>query len=513
MKKSLIALAALAATSAFAQSSVTLYGIVEATVDVGYKRTIESTNTVRGFDAAGTATGTSPTFTAPVYVANVLTFGGAVTPAAPTVNSGNTTVRNEQKNGFRVQDGSSQGTGTSRVGFRGTEDLGGGMKANFQVEMGLRIDDGCTTAGGVVGAFGTASTAATGVACNNGGGSEDSGGSTFGRNAWGGISGSFGEVRLGRQVLGSFGVQGNSSSAGASSGLYDASAASLIPMGGVRFSNAIRYISPNISGFTGSVMFAAPESGATGNFTSTSSSAPNPALSGNLVTTGGASRRTGVDLALEYANGPAYVGFGYNKRDAGNNTSGASPFAVGGTSNFQGNNVSVGTITGYTLGGSYDLGVVKPFLNYTRQTTQTGRTDSLVTGSTVTDNSIAASGNLSQRAVSVGLRAPVGAFTIIAGYGRHNANGGGQQLVTQAAGSTVYRQATQVSQNLFQLGTQYALSKRTLLEANYGYNKTTTNTNSTVSGAAGVNGGASGAQTFRATDRISAFNVGLKHSF
>ena len=510
MKKSLIALAALAATSAFAQSSVTLYGIVEATVDVGYKRIIESTNTVSGFNAAGAATGTSPTFTAPVYVANVLTFGGAVTPAAPTVNAGNTTVRNEQKNGFRVQDGNDQGTGTSRVGFRGTEDLGGGMKANFLMEMGIRIDDGCTTLGAATTATGAATTNGT-AACANGGGSGESGGAMFGRNAWGGISGGFGEVRLGRQVLGSFGVQANSWAAGSSNGLYDAGSGTAPLMGGVRFSNAIRYMSPDFGGFKGSLMFAAPETNAN---TSTSTSAPNPALSGNIVTTGGASRRTGVDLALEYANGPAYIGFGYNKRDAGNNTSGANPFAVGGTSNFTGNNVSVGTITGYTLGGSYDLGVVKPFLNYTRATTRTNRTDSLVTGSTATDNSVAASGDLSQRAVSIGLRAPVGAFTVIAGYGRQRANGSGQQFVSQASGSTSYRQATQISQNAFQLGAQYALSKRTLLEANYGYNRTTTATDSTVANSNGAtNAGVSGAQSFRQNDRISAFNVGLKHSF
>ena len=487
MKKSLIALAALAATSAFAQSSVTLYGIVEASVDVGYKRIIESTQMVSGFNAAGVATGTSPNFTAPTYVNNVLTFGAVA-------NSGNTTIRNEQKNGFRIQDGNDQGTGTSRVGFRGTEDLGGGMKANFLMEMGIRVDEGCVTTG-------------AGNVCSSG----DSGGNLFGRNAWGGISGGFGEVRLGRQVLGSFGVQANSWAAGSSNGLYDAGSGTAPLMGGVRFSNAIRYMSPDFGGFKGSLMFSAPETGAN---TSTSTSAPNPAISGNLVTTTGASRRTGVDIALEYANGPAYVGFGYNKRDANNNTSGANPFAVGGTSNFTGNNVSVGTITGYTLGGSYDLGVVKPFLNYTRQNTRTNRTDFLVTNSTATDNSVAASGDVSQRAVSIGLRAPVGAFTVITSYGRHRANGSGQQFVSQASGSTSYRQATQISQNAFQLGAQYALSKRTLLEANYGYNRTTTATDSTVANSNGAtNAGASGAQTFRQNDRISAFNVGLKHSF
>ena len=141
MKKSLVALAVLAATGAYAQSSVTLYGIVEATTDIGYNRKVESTTITNGFTAAGVPAATSPSFTAPTYV----TTGGvtSLTAASPaTINSGSIVVRNEQKNNMRIQDGSSQGTGSSRVGFRGTEDLGGGLKANFLLEMGLRIDDG-----------------------------------------------------------------------------------------------------------------------------------------------------------------------------------------------------------------------------------------------------------------------------------------------------------------------------------------------------------------------------------
>ena len=75
MKKSLIALAAFAATSAFAQSSVTLYGIVEATVDVGFNRKVDTITTTNGFTGAGAAAATSPNLTIPTYANNVLTFG------------------------------------------------------------------------------------------------------------------------------------------------------------------------------------------------------------------------------------------------------------------------------------------------------------------------------------------------------------------------------------------------------------------------------------------------------
>ena len=476
MKKSLVALAVLAASGAYAQSSVTLFGIVEATTDIGYNRTQDGTVTTNVFNAAGAG-----------------------------LTSTTTSSSSSQKNNFRVQDGSSQGSGSSRVGFRGTEDLGGGLKANFLLEMGLRVDDGCTTLGGVVGPFGTAAAPAPGAAnnvfCNNGGNSENSGGSTFGRNAWGGLSGGFGEVRLGRQVLGSFGVQGNSGSSGASNGLYDASTATLSPMGGVRFSNAIRYLSPNFGGFTGSLMLAAPETA--GNTTVTSTTAA------GVVTTASASRRTGVDLALEYANGPAYIGFGYNKNDSANSVASNGPTLL------PAGNTAISalptTTTAYTLGGSYDLGVVKPFINYTRQkgntSGSTAFTSAVAGGDTFTSNT----GDTTQRALSIGLRAPVGAFTVIAGYGRSTTTGNTLAPTTGAGITTTIAGRTETKVDAFQLGAQYALSKRTLVEANYGYNKVRGDKSSVDTSTAA---GAGRTETFtRNNDRISALNVGLKHSF
>ena len=431
MKKSLIALAAFAATSAFAQSSVTLYGIVEATVDVGFNRVIERSTTTTTAGVAGVTT----------------------------------TTRNETKNGLRVQDGNDQGTGTSRVGFRGTEDLGGGMKANFLMEMGLRIDDGA--APGVVGV-------------NSGA----SGGNLFGRNAWGGLSGGFGEVRLGRQVLGSFGVQGNSWAAGASNGLYDAGAGTAPGMGGVRFSNAIRYMSPTMGGFKGSLMLAAPETEAVTASTTT--------VGGVTTVSNTAKRRTGVDLALEYANGPAYVGLGYNLRDTGNEITGLTTSSTAASVSVLSPTailfVPGGKVTAWTLGGSYDLGVAKPFINYTRQTTSGFNT----AGATVT------SGNETIRAWSIGVRAPVGPVTVIAGYGNAKTSG-------TVANNVNANTDTQVAKrNAFQLGAQYALSKRTLLEANYGSNRLENTITDTVGAAV---------TSILGKDRVSALNVGLKHSF
>ena len=72
--------------------------------------------------------------------------------------------------------GSSEGNSTTRVGIKGAIDVGSGVKANFRFETGGIDSDGEVNGGG----------------------------SFFNRQAWFGLSGSFGEVRLGRQDSVSF---------------------------------------------------------------------------------------------------------------------------------------------------------------------------------------------------------------------------------------------------------------------------------------------------------------------
>jgi predicted porin len=111
MKKTVLALATLAALSgtAFAQSSVTIYGVLDASVD-----------NVKGTDSV-----------------------------------------------TRV---SSDNFNSSRIGFRGVEDLGAGLKAKFTLEAPVTVDTG---------AAGT--------------------GTFWSRSAWVGLEGGFGELRIGRQ--------------------------------------------------------------------------------------------------------------------------------------------------------------------------------------------------------------------------------------------------------------------------------------------------------------------------
>jgi len=131
MKKSLIALAALAATASFAQSSVEIWGIVDAGVG-NYKG-----------------------------------------------NDGTTATKMTTSN-----------LSSSQLGFRGVEDLGGGLKAAFWLEAGLTNDSG-------VGQASNTNNQASGAQAANGG-------LTFNRRSTLSLAGNFGEVRLGRDFTPDF---------------------------------------------------------------------------------------------------------------------------------------------------------------------------------------------------------------------------------------------------------------------------------------------------------------------
>ncbi len=226
MKKSLIALAVLASSgAAMAQSSVTLYGVVD--TSIGYVKGQENANGM--------------------------------------LNSGNA---------------------TSRLGFRGVEDLGNGLKAEFVVEGELQPDDG--TAGGL----------------------------NFKRQSTVGLSGNFGQVRLGRALTASynavsrydlFGTVGLGSTlawSGAQTGYAN------------RSNNMISYISPKCSGF-----------GVGGDYGCGEQESNRDARY--------------VGIGATYDNGPLSLGLGYDKQNNG--------LVVGGADD----------LTTWQLGGSYDLSVVK----------------------------------------------------------------------------------------------------------------------------------------------------------
>ena len=127
--------------------------------------------------------------------------------------------------------------GSSRLGFRGVEDLGGGMRAEFWLEAGVANDSGAGSA------TNSNNQAVTGLT------SAGTQGLTFNRKSTVGLVGSMGEIRLGRDYSPQFYPDAQYDPFGT-----NGVASSLIAYGGgltaVRASNMIAYHSPNVGGFT-----------------------------------------------------------------------------------------------------------------------------------------------------------------------------------------------------------------------------------------------------------------------
>ena len=432
MKKSpivLAALAALAATGAFAQSSVTLYGRAEAGVDLGFRTTVNNSNTTVIVGPGANTTNTN--------------LGGSV-----------------DKPGFRISDGDNQGQASSRFGFRGSEDLGGGLKANFVMEAGVTLDDGASGTGG---------------------------GKFFSQAAWVGLSGGFGELRLGRQVLGSFDVYANGLSAAWGSGLYEVGA-TIVQGGDIRASNAIQYRTADFGGFSGTVSLLAPE-------VNRSISTPVP----NSNATTSTADKTGVDLSIAYASGPVFVGFGYNKQNRTTATNNGLAGALNAT------NSASGPRTDFTLSASYDFGVVQPFFNYTNRKDRTGSITT--TGGVITaigGTTLNGSGeNTKSSQYALGLKVPLGNATLLTSYGAHKTTGSAT-LLGGASADSVERKV-----RAFQIGAQYPLSKRTMLQANYGVN----NQKDRVTNTALVGANAGSFSSDFSTTKVRGLNFGVAHTF
>ena len=133
------------------------------------------------------------------------------------------------------------GYNSSRLGFRGTEDLGGGLSASFWLEAGINPDNG-------TGDVTSANNQAAATALGNG-----QQGLTFNRRSTVSLASGLGELRLGRDyspqfwnqtVFDPFGTNGVGTTQTLNSGLGGPTA--------VRASNSIGYFLPgNLGGFYG----------------------------------------------------------------------------------------------------------------------------------------------------------------------------------------------------------------------------------------------------------------------
>lgn len=364
MKKSLIALAVLAASgAAMAQSSsVTLFGVMD--VGVGHS---SGTNSVTG-----------------------LTNGGLK---------------------------------TSRLGVRGVEDLGGGLKAGFWLEAGINADTGD---GNKNGAYG--------------------GGLQFKRRSTISLMGdNWGEVRLGRDntahynnvltfdpfdATGSGSVQKNMVT-----GMDD------------RKSNTISYFLPsNLGGFYGQVQYIFGEKAGS-------------------ATSGLTNNGDGYGIRGGYANGPLNIGADYMriKKNAVADNSAATALLQ--------------DVDAYGIGGSYDFGIVKPFVMWNQEKAKSN-------------------GGLPEKKYQmwlVGVTAPVGPGVVRFAY---------NDVRDKSDNLTVDNDSKQYS-----LGYVYSLSKRTALYGTYSH----VSNDGVAKRGTGI-GGLSGI-SIAPGESVNAYEFGISHSF
>ncbi len=271
MKKTLIALAAVAATgAAFAQSSVTLYGVADASISKTNKAGLGYGNDKLQLSTNGT-----------------------------------------------------MNNGSSRLGVRGVEDLGGGLKASFNFEQGVNLGSGATDA------------------------------VTWQRAAFVALSGGFGEIYAGRRLTPSFfGVAAWELTGTAN---YSATAAQFAFAGaGSRNNSHIGYTTPNFGGLTATI-------GTT--------------LEGNDASTADG-LQSKYDMNVIYKGGPIAAGFSYNKvKGADKNWSLGAAYNLGVATVAASYQDPAGARKGFTIGASAPMGPVTLTFDIARATAGGKETD------------------------------------------------------------------------------------------------------------------------------------------
>ncbi len=148
---------------------------------------------------------------------------------------------------------------SSRLGFRGREDLGGGLAAVFAIENGFNTDTGTVGQGGVL----------------------------FGRQAYVGLSGGFGTLTLGRQYMPYYKTLRDVGDPFGAVSL--AGRAGNIMTLNTRADNVVQYVSPVISGLRTDLAYGAGE------------------------VAGDSSKNRTLSASLAYANGPLALGGAHHR--------------------------------------------------------------------------------------------------------------------------------------------------------------------------------------------------------
>ena len=342
--------------------------------------------------------------------------------------------------------------GSSRIILSGTEDLGGGMAAVFQVDNRFNGNDGT-------------SSQAYGVSPQ---------GLLAGGNTFVGVKGGFGEIRFGNldthygKGLDEFGARATSLGASSTS-LLDYIGAAPIAVTS-RTKNVIRYMTPVMSGFSAQIDYStAPFAieGGTAYQTSTTLTTINPGK-------GQASH-----AEINYRQGPIYAGISIWDAKV-ENVTGAATANV--TSGALGTTIAALGATAKSgeesmkLYGSYDLGIAKIGAQYD---------DSKLKFGSAADQK--------RKASHIAVTAPVGPGAVLFQYTK-----------AQGISGQSNTGATQVS-----IGYDYSLSKRTSVGVNYSkINNESAASYQFFTGTALQNSPA----TSKGTD-TSMFYAGVRHAF
>jgi len=365
-------------------------------------------------------------------------------------------------------------TNSSLIGFRGTEDLGNGMKAVFQYESGVAFDTAGANLGGgrdsFVGLdtkFGnvrlgllTAPTRALGAAVDMNAGATGPGanssiiGKVLGGNAH--VAGMSARTAAGAGYA--VGDMYNNGAAGYNAGFFD-----------TRMSNAIAYISPSFSGFNVAAAYTVGE---------------NKNLDTNNNTAAEVNT-SGYDLGAWYNNGPIYVGLTYGKVDQ--NRDGATYAGCANAASAttcSADESSITRVAGkYTFSGGHQIAAL-----WERNKAEVN--DPAAVG-------FAAPGvNIKQVTWGLGGKFMVSpALALI-----------GQYYDADDASISNNAPDGDTEVKLYQLGVEYSLSKRTMLKANY------TKMNNGKDTATDFNVGAVGGG-FGSGASLSVWQFGMRHTF
>jgi len=408
---------------------------------------------------------------------------------------------------------------SSRLGFRGMEDIGGGWAAGFWLEAGVGNDDGrgqnstsnntnmgqnfSTGAGTITSG---ATTTSTQLGTPSSSGLNGLQGLTFNRaSVVSLLNKGFGEIRVGRDyaptfwnltVYDPFGTVGVGSSANVTLGTLNPAGASIAPPGTakpqIRTSNSVGWLSNDMSGFRVQLQYAFSE--VVSNCIGLDVVASGQSTANSCLGAKGDGKYIGG--RIQYNSGPISVALATGTTSYSSNITADTIAAMNTSSinwlNAGGNAQFVGEYKATNFGGTYDAGVAKFFVQYGQQVSGGA------TGATL--NTAGTSWSAATESKEAILRHTLLGVTVPQGNMLYK--------LTYNTGTRTQENVNDRSQSQTALGAVYSLSKRTSLYGTYSYMS-----------ASGVGATASQALTSTAVTAASGnvkatgYDIGISHRF